>query len=124
MAIRTLKINLAGKSSLRFESFNFIFPLYRERHVSILASILTVFDNRGLDFHTYVGSGHFFWGGSKFEFQFLGVFRKMYFLGGMKILWTWFWCHHKIGLYLGVISMHFRVFSEVQGTEWDIFWGC
>ena len=22
-----------------------------------------------------------------------------------------FWRHHKIGLYLGVISMHFRVFS-------------
>ena len=22
-----------------------------------------------------------------------------------------FWGHHKIGLYLGVISMHFRVFS-------------
>ena len=34
-----------------------------------------------------------------------------------------FWGHHKIGLYLGVISMHFRVFSEGQGTEWEIFWG-
>ena len=34
-----------------------------------------------------------------------------------------FWGHHKIGLYLGVISMHFRVFSEGQGTEWKIFWG-
>ena len=29
--------------------------------------------------------------------------------------------HHKIGLYLGVISMHFRVFSGGQGTEWVIF---
>ena len=29
--------------------------------------------------------------------------------------------HHKIGLYLEVISMHFRVFSEGQGTEWRIF---
>ena len=32
-----------------------------------------------------------------------------------------FWGHHKIGLYLEVISMHFRVFSESQGTEWRIF---
>ena len=31
--------------------------------------------------------------------------------------------HHKIGLYLGVISMHFRVFSEGQGTECGIFFG-
>ena len=30
---------------------------------------------------------------------------------GMKILWIYFWDHHKIGLNLGVISMHFRVFS-------------
>ena len=32
-----------------------------------------------------------------------------------------FWGHHKIGLYLEVISLHFRVFSEGQGTEWRIF---
>ena len=32
-----------------------------------------------------------------------------------------FWGHHKIGLYLEVISMHFRVFSESQGTKWRIF---
>ena len=31
--------------------------------------------------------------------------------------------HHKIRLYLEVISMHFRVFSEGQGTEWRIFFG-
>ena len=31
--------------------------------------------------------------------------------------------YHKIGLYLEVISMHFRVFSEGQGTEWRIFLG-
>ena len=30
---------------------------------------------------------------------------------GMKILWIFFWGHHKIGLYLEVISMHFKVFS-------------
>ena len=44
-----------------------------------------------------------------------------YFLG-IKILWISFFlfffflgggggCHHKIGLYQGVISMHFRIFS-------------
>ena len=31
--------------------------------------------------------------------------------------------HHKIGLYLGVISMHFRVFFKGQGTKWGIFFG-
>ena len=29
----------------------------------------------------------------------------------------------QIGLYLGVTSMHFRVFSKGQGTEWRIFLG-
>ena len=32
-----------------------------------------------------------------------------------------FWGHHKIGLYLEVISMHFKVFSKGQGTELGIF---
>ena len=37
----------------------------------------------------------------------------MNILGGMKILWIFFGGggHHKIGLYLEVISMHLRVFS-------------
>ena len=35
----------------------------------------------------------------------------MNIFGGMNILWIIFWGHHKIGLYLGVISMHFRTFS-------------
>ena len=37
-----------------------------------------------------------------------------------------FFGHHKIGLYSGVISMHFWDFSLGQGTEWGmgIFWGC
>ena len=42
---------------------------------------------------------------------------------GMKILWIFFGDRHKIGLYLGVISMHFRVFSSGQVTEWRIFLG-
>ena len=42
----------------------------------------------------------------------------------MKILWIFFLGHLKIGIYLGVISMHFRVFSLGQGTtEWGIFLG-
>ena len=36
--------------------------------------------------------------------------KKNIFLG-MKILWIFFGGHHKIGLYLGVISMHYMVFS-------------
>ena len=34
-----------------------------------------------------------------------------------------FWGHHKIGLYLVVISMHFKIFSLGQLTEWGIFLG-
>ena len=54
--------------------------------------------------------------GSFFWFQILnltifGVFRKMNIFWGMKILWIFVWDHHKIGLYLGVMSMYFRVFS-------------
>ena len=41
---------------------------------------------------------------------FSGVFREMNIFGGMKILWIFFGGHHKIGLYLGGIKMHFRVF--------------
>ena len=40
---------------------------------------------------------------------------------GMKILKIYFGGHQK--LYLGVICMHFRVFSKGQGTEWGIFFG-
>ena len=34
--------------------------------------------------------------------------------------------HHKTGLVLGVISVHFRVFSLGQCTDsiWEYFWGC
>ena len=41
----------------------------------------------------------------------------------MKILWIFFGGHHKIRLYLGVISIHFRVFSLGQGIEWGYFLG-
>ena len=46
-----------------------------------------------------------------FEFQyFLGFSEKEYFWGHEDFV-DIFWGHHKIGPYLGVISMRFRVFS-------------
>ena len=66
--------------------------------------------------------GSIFWV-QYFEFQYFGVFRKMNILGGMKILWNFLGGHHKIGLYLGVISMHFRVLSS-RYRMGDIFGGC
>ena len=52
-----------------------------------------------------------FLGVQNFEFQyfFFVFFRKMNIFWGMKILWIFFGGHHKICLYLEVISMHFRV---------------
>ena len=65
-----------------------------------------------------------FFGVQNFEFQhFWGFSEKKYFFGGMKILCIFFRGHHKTGLYLGVISMHFRVFSKGQIREWGIFFG-
>ena len=34
---------------------------------------------------------------------------------GMKILWIFFLSHHKIGLYLGVISLYFKVKVQIGG---------
>ena len=61
-------------------------------------------------FHTYVGSGHFL-GFKILNFNIFGGFQKNEYFWGMNILWIFFWGHHKIGLYLKVISMYFRVFS-------------
>ena len=41
----------------------------------------------------------------------------------MKTLWIFFGGRHKIGLYLEISSMHFRVFSEGQGTAWGYLFG-
>ena len=42
--------------------------------------------------------GPFFWvQNSEFQY-FLGFSEKIIFFGGMKILWIFFWGHHKIGL--------------------------
>ena len=42
---------------------------------------------------------------------------------GMKILWIFFWSHQKIGLCLGIISMHFRVFPRSWYRMGDFFGG-
>ena len=68
-----------------------------------------------------IGSGYFM-GVQNFEFQYFS-FRKLNIFWGMKILWIFFGGHHIIRLYLEVISMHFRVLSEGQGTYWRIFLG-
>ena len=47
----------------------------------------------------------------------------MNIFGGMKILWIFWGAIIKNELYFEVISMHFRVFSQGQCTEWGIFWG-
>ena len=52
-----------------------------------------------------------FFGVKNFEFHIFGSFQKKKKLGGTKILWIFLGGHHKIGLYLGTNSMHFRVFS-------------
>ena len=52
-----------------------------------------------------------FFGVKNFEFHYFWGFSKKNILGGTKILWIFFGGHHKIGLYLGAISIHFRVFS-------------
>ena len=61
---------------------------------------------------SYIHRLRSFLGGSKFEFQYFGGFSdKINIFGDMKILWIFLGGHHKIELYLGVIYMHFRVFS-------------
>ena len=51
---------------------------------------------------------------------FEGFQKTEYFLGYEDFV-DISWSRHKIGLYLEVISMHFRFFSECQGTDWRIF---
>ena len=59
---------------------------------------------------TYIGSGHFVWF-KIFNFNNFGGFQKNKYFLGYKDLVDIFLGHHKIGLYLKVISMHYRVFS-------------
>ena len=56
--------------------------------------------------------GSFFvWGVKNLNFNILGFFSENEYFLGYEDLWIFFGEHHKIGLYLGVISMHFMVFS-------------
>ena len=55
--------------------------------------------------------GSFFFGFKILNFNIFLGFQKNEYFWGMKILLIFFGGHHKIELYLGVISMHFRVFS-------------
>ena len=52
-----------------------------------------------------------FFGVQNFESHYFWGFSEKMNIFGMKILWIFVWGHHKIGLYLGGISMYFRVFS-------------
>ena len=81
-------------------------------------------ERRGILIFSYIRRlGQFFFSVQNFEFQYFWGFHKTEYFWGMKILWILFWGHHKICPYLEVISMHFRAFSESQGTEWRIFVG-
>ena len=59
--------------------------------------------------HICVGSGHFLV--QNFEFQIFWGFQKNEYFWGYEDFVDIFWGHYKIGLYLGVISIHFMVFS-------------
>ena len=61
-------------------------------------------------FHTYVGSGHFL-GFKILNFIICLGFQKKYIFLGYEYFVHIFCGHHKIGLYLGDIAMHFRVFA-------------
>ena len=66
----------------------------------------------GTPIFSYLRRLRLFFGVQYFEFQYFWGFRKKNnIFGGMKILRIFLGGHHKNGLYLGVISMHFRVFS-------------
>ena len=68
----------------------------------------------------------FFFSFQNFEFQYFEGFQKNEFFVGMTILWIFEGGggHHEIGLYLGVISVHFRVFFKVKVQNGGYFGGC
>ena len=72
--------------------------------VNIYTDIVKSTDESTLIF-SYIRRFGSFFGFKILNFNIFGGFQKM------KILWIFLGGHHKIGLYLGVISMHFRVFS-------------
>ena len=68
--------------------------------------------------------GPFFWiQNSEFQY-FLGFSEKWIFFWSMKILWKFFWGHHKIGLVWGSFLCNLVSFFKVKEQNWDIFLGC
>ena len=57
------------------------------------------------------------------NFNIFGGFQKNEQFLGYEDFMDTFWGHHKIGLYLGVISIHFRVFFKVRVQNWGYFSG-
>ena len=69
-----------------------------------------------------MSSGHFL-GYKILNFNVFWGFRKM------NIFWVSRFCgyifgHYNIGIYLGVISMHFRVFFKVKIQNGEYFFSC
>ena len=63
-----------------------------------------------------------FWGSKFLNFDIFGFFQKNeYSFGYEDFVDVFLGGHHKIGLYLGVISMHFRVFLRSRYRIGDIF---
>ena len=60
----------------------------------------------------YIRSLGLFFCVQNFEFQYFWGFSKKKNWGYEDFMDIFLGCHHKIGLYLGVISMHFRVFHK------------
>ena len=63
-----------------------------------------------------------FFGFKILNFNIFGGFQKNKY--GYEDFVDIFWGHHKIGLYIGYISMHFRVLFKVIVQNGDIFCGC
>ena len=57
------------------------------------------------------------------NFNIFGGFQKNEKIFGYEDFVDIFWGHHKIELYLGVISMHFRVFFKVKVQNGGYFFG-
>ena len=72
---------------------------------------------------SYIGWPGLFFGFKILNFNIFGGIQKAEYFMGFEDFVDIFWDHHKIGLYLEVISMNFRVFSEGQGTDWRKFFG-
>ena len=88
-----------SNSSCRFMSLGI-----RARTCSV-GSLLRIGPQGGTLIFSCIHRLESFFGVQNFEFQyFWGFSEKNKCFFGMKIMWIFFWGHHKIGLYLWVIS--------------------